>query len=137
MLLRALSTVLFVSLVSAVTPASAESYPNKPIRFIVPFSAGGLPDTVARIVGQRLGETIGQPVVVENRAGGGGAIAATTLQSAPSDGYTFIVTDGPMLATASVLFTNPPFNASKDFTPVSVIGTAPLYLAVNPKVKAN
>lgn len=107
------------------------------MRLIVPYSPGGLPDTVARIVGQRLTDTLGQSFVVENKPGAGGAVAANTLAQAPADGYTFIVTDGPMLAIPPFVTTKPPFNAQKDFVPVSLIGTAPLYLAVNANVKAS
>lgn len=116
--------------------AHAQGYPSQPVRLIVPYAAGGLPDTVARIVGQKLTETLKQPFLVENKAGGGGAIAAISLAQAPADGYTFIVTDGPMLAIPPFVTAKPQFNAQKDFVPVSLIGTAPLYLAVNSKVKA-
>jgi tripartite-type tricarboxylate transporter receptor subunit TctC len=121
----------------AAPQAHAQAYPSRPIKFIVPYAAGGLPDTVARIIGQRLTDTLGQSVVVDNRTGGSGAVAAAALAQAPADGYTFIVTDGPMLATAAVLSAKPPFDAARDFVPVSLVGTAPLYLAVNARVKAN
>jgi tripartite-type tricarboxylate transporter receptor subunit TctC len=124
-------------LAGATSPAQAQGYPAKPIKFIVPYAAGGLPDTVARIVGQRLTESLGQSVVVENRTGAGGAVAATALAQAPADGYTFMVTDGPMLAIAPLISAKPAFDGAKDFVPVSVVGIAPLYLAVNAKVKAN
>ena len=85
--------------------ARAQStYPNQTIRFIVPYAAGGLPDTVARIVGQHLQERIGQSVVVENRAGGGAAAAVSALMGAPADGYTFLVTDGGIVSTNPALF---------------------------------
>jgi tripartite-type tricarboxylate transporter receptor subunit TctC len=132
-----LAAFLLVELVAVPRAAQAQAYPSRPIRFIVPYAAGGLPDTVARMVGQRLGEAMGQSVVVDNRTGGSGAVAAQALAQAPADGYTFIVTDGPMLATAAVLSARPPFDPARDFVPVSVIGKAPLYLAVNAKVKAN
>lgn len=122
---------------SSLQLAQAAGYPAQPVRLIVPYSPGGLPDTVARIVGQRLTDTLGQSFVVENKPGAGGAVAANTLAQAPADGYTFIVTDGPMLAIPPFVTTKPPFNAQKDFVPVSLIGTAPLYLAVNANVKAS
>ena len=117
--------------------ARADSYPSQPVRLIVPYAAGGLPDTVARIVGQRLTQTMGQSFVVDNKSGAGGAVAAGALAQAPADGYTFMVTDGPMLAIPPYTTVKPAFNAAKDFVPVSLIGTAPLYLAVNATVKAN
>lgn len=122
---------------SSLQLAQAAGYPTQPVRLIVPYSPGGLPDTVARIVGQRLTESLGQSFVVENKPGAGGAVAANTLAQAPADGYSFIVTDGPMLAIPPFVTTKPAFNAQKDFVPVSLIGTAPLYLAVNANVKAN
>lgn len=132
-----LGVALTLALAAMANVAHAQAYPSKPIKFIVPYSAGGLPDTVARIVGQKLSNTMGQSVVVDNKAGGSGAVAANALAQTPADGYTFIVTDGPMLATAGVLQKKPPFDAAKDFIPVSLVGIAPLYLAVNPKIKAN
>ncbi|MDM0066901.1 tripartite tricarboxylate transporter substrate-binding protein [Variovorax sp. J31P207] len=132
-----LAAAAAVACASSLQLALAAGYPSQPVRLIVPYSPGGLPDTVARIVGQRLTESLGQSFVVENKPGAGGAVAANTLAQAPADGYTFIVTDGPMLAIPPFVTTKPPFNAQKDFVPVSLIGTAPLYLAVNANVKAN
>lgn len=117
--------------------AQAETYPAKPVRLIVPYVAGGLPDTVARIIGQRLTNSLGQSFVVDNKPGAGGAVAAAALAQAPADGYTFIVTDGPMLAIPPFTTAKPAFDAQKDFVPVSLIGIAPLYLAVNAKLQAN
>lgn len=113
------------------------AYPSQPVKLIVPYVPGGLPDTVSRIVAKRLTQDLGQAFVVENKPGGAGAIAAGALAQAPADGYTFMVTDGAMLAMPPFVTTKPAFNAQKDFVPVSVIGVAPLYLAVNSKVKAN
>jgi tripartite-type tricarboxylate transporter receptor subunit TctC len=123
--------------VSTVQTAQAQSYPSQPVRLIVPYVPGGLPDTVARIVGQRLTRTLGQAFVVDNKTGAGGSVAAAALAQAPADGYTLMVTDGPMLAIPPFVTTRPTFNAQKDFVPVSLIGVAPLYLAVNAKVPAN
>lgn len=132
-----LSVALAVAGLGALPSAMAQSYPSQPVRLVVPYAAGGLPDTVARIIGQRLTETLGQSFVVDNKAGAGGAVAAATLANAPADGYTFIVTDGPMLAIPPFVTAKPAFNAQKDFVPVSLVGVAPLYLAVNSNVKAN
>lgn len=115
----------------------AATYPSQPVRLIVPYAPGGLPDTVARILGQRLSEKLGQAFVVENKTGAGGAVAAGALGQADADGYTFMVTDGPLLAIPPFVTAKPAFNAQRDFVPVSLIGTAPLYLAVNANVKAN
>jgi tripartite-type tricarboxylate transporter receptor subunit TctC len=132
-----LSAAIAAAGLVALPQALAQNYPSQSVRLVVPYAAGGLPDTVARIVGQRLTTVLGQSFVVDNKAGAGGAVAANTLAQAPADGYTFIVTDGPMLAIPPFVTTKPAFNAQKDFVPVSLIGVAPLYLAVHASVKAN
>ena len=113
---------------------SQASWPDKTVRFIVPYAPGGLPDTVARIVAQALQERLGQSVVVDNRPGGNGSIAATALATSKADGYTFMVTDGSVVSINPHLYTKLTYNPSKDFLPVSYLARAPLFLAVNPKV---
>ena len=104
-------------------PVSAQApYPSQGIRFIVPYAPGGLPDTVARIVGQRLQERVGQNVVVENRPGGGAAAAVSALMSAPADGYTFLVSDGSLLSTNPALIKQLTY-AVKDIAPVALLGS--------------
>jgi tripartite-type tricarboxylate transporter receptor subunit TctC len=125
-----------VACLFAPSNVAAQSFPSKPIKLIVPYAPGGLPDTVARLLGSRLQPVLGQPVVVENRSGASGSIAVSTVLQAPADGYTLLVTDGPLMAIAPfVVKLN--YDATKDFTPVSLVGTAPLFLAVNKNVKAN
>jgi len=118
-------------------PAAAQSFPSQPIKLVVPYAPGGLPDTVARLLAQRLQGPLGQPVVVENKAGGGGAVAAAALAQAPADGHTLLITDGPMLAIAPLLAKRVTYDATRDFVPVSLVGTAPLFMAVNASVRAN
>lgn len=113
------------------------AYPSKPIKFVVPYSPGGLPDTVARIFAQRLGEKLGQSVVVDNRPGANGVVAAQALATAPKDGYTFLVTDGSMFSINPAIYKNLGYDYKRDFVPVSLAARAPLYLAVNPKVPVN
>jgi len=108
-------------------------YPSKSVRFIVPYAPGGLPDTIARIVGQRLQERIGQPVVIDNRPGSNGSVAAGVIATAKPDGYTFMVTDGSMLSINPLLYTKLAYKP-KDFIPVALLARAPLFLAVHPKV---
>lgn len=117
--------------------AWAETYPSRPIKLVVPYSPGGLPDTVARLLSPRLQEGLDQPVMAENKAGGSGAVAAAVIAQSPADGYTFLITDGPMLAITPLIAQKPGFDPTKDFRPVSLVGTAPLFLAVNSSVKAN
>lgn len=122
---------------SSVSSTMAQSYPSRPIKFIVPYSPGGLPDTVARILSLRLPEGLGQPVVVDNKPGANGGVAAVTLAQAPADGYTFLVTDGSMLTVNPLINKKMSYDPAKDFVPVSLVASSPLFLVVNSGVKAN
>lgn len=119
-------------------PAVAQgAYPSKTIRFIVPYAPGGLPDTVARLVAQRLQDRLGQSVVVDNRPGGNGGVAAGVLATSPPDGYQFLVTDGSMFSINPLIYSKLTYDPVKDFVPVALIARAPLFLAVNQKVPPN
>lgn len=132
------ATSLAAGLLAMPLPALAQGvYPNKPIKFVVPYSPGGLPDTVARIFAQRLGEKLGQSVVVDNKPGANGVVAAQTLASSPKDGYTFLVTDGSMFSINPAIYKSLGYDYKRDFMPVSLAARAPLYLAVHPSVPAN
>jgi tripartite-type tricarboxylate transporter receptor subunit TctC len=111
-------------------PSPAQT-PGQGIRFIVPYAAGGAPDATARIVSQRLQERLGQPVVVENRPGGNGSVAAATIMAAPPDGSTLMMTDSWMLAVNPLMFKQLAYSPQKDFTPVAMLTISPLFLAVN------
>jgi len=113
------------------------AFPNKTVTLIVPYAAGGLPDTVARVVGQRLSDKWGQPVVIENKPGGNGVVAAQALASKPADGYTMLVTDMSMFSINPFVYKSLPYDPQKDFTFVSLTARAPLFLAVHPSVPAN
>lgn len=123
-----------VSLLAA--PAASAAYPEKPIRLIVGFSAGGTTDVVARVLGKEVGEALGQPVVVENRPGAGSNIAAEAVARAEPDGYTLL-----MVAVTSAinhtLYKNLSFNLVDDFTPIALAVQVPNVLVVHPDVKAN
>lgn len=129
------ATALACGSIFALMPLSASAqenvadYPSRSIRFIVPYAPGGLPDTVARIVGQQLTERTGRSVVVENKPGANGVIAAQTLLSSPSDGYTFLVTDGSMMSINPYLYKDLAYDHKRDFIPVSLVATSPLFLA--------
>lgn len=129
-------TILIALCVLAIAPSSkAQSpYPSQPIRLLVPYAAGGLPDTIARIVAQGLMERLKQQVIVENRPGGNGSIAAAALASLPADGYSFIVTDGSMLSVTPLLYKSVTYDAKRDFVPVALLGRAPLFLASHPSL---
>jgi tripartite-type tricarboxylate transporter receptor subunit TctC len=134
---RGVLAATFAVGVSALCVCSAQAqapYPSKPVRLIVPYSPGGLPDTIARVVGQALQERIGQPVVVENRPGSNGNVAASVIASSPPDGYTFMVTDGSMFSINPLLYRDLTYDRDKDFAPVASLARAPLFLAVHPRV---
>ena len=100
--------------------AVAQGYPNRPIRVLVPFAAGGAVDTLARLVGQKLSESFGQPVIIENRPGAGGNLASDVLAKAPPDGYTVLQTVNGLSISPS-LYKTLPFNVEKDFIAVTQI----------------
>jgi tripartite-type tricarboxylate transporter receptor subunit TctC len=110
--------------------ASAQGYPNRPVRFIVPFPAGGVADGVARVFGQKLGELLGQQVVIENRPGASGTIGVGEAVRAPADGYTLLLTTGDFITTPS-LMPAMNFDPGKDLVPITMVATAPLLLVAN------
>lgn len=127
---------LFAAASVLAAPLTFAAYPEKPIRLVVGFSAGGTTDVVARVIGKEIGEAMGQPVVVENRPGGGSNIAAEMVARAAPDGYTLL-----MVAVTSAinhtLYKNLSFDLVKDFDPVALAVRVPNVLVVNPEVKAN
>ena len=116
--------------------ANAQEYPNRPLRVIVPYAAGGLPDTIARLVGQKMGETLGQQMVIENRGGAGGIVGTTDVAKAAPDGYTLLVADVGQIAINPHLFSKLPYEPLKDLASVSLIGTSALYLVAHSSVPA-
>jgi tripartite-type tricarboxylate transporter receptor subunit TctC len=109
------------------------AYPSQTIKFVVPYPPGGLPDTVARVVGKRLQERLGQTLVIENRAGSAGAVGANALAASAADGYTLLVSDGAILSVNPQIYSKLPYDP-KDIAPVAYLAVAPLFLAVHPKV---
>lgn len=119
-------------------PANAQGkYPNKPVRVVVPYAAGGFPDTVARIIGQKLSERWGQQVLIDNRPGGNGVVSAQYVMSSAPDGYTVLVTDNSMIAINPALYPKLPYDPKKDFIAVSMMARAPLYMVITPSIPAN
>ncbi len=117
--------------------ACAQPFPSKTVTLVVPYAPGGLPDTVARVVGQKLSDKWGQAVVVENKPGGNGVVAAQYLSTKPADGYTLLVTDATMFTVNPFIYPNLPYDPVKDFTPISFTARAPLFLAVPPSTPAS
>jgi len=116
--------------------AAAQPYPARPVRIVVPFAAGSATDTVARVMGQNLSEVLGQPFVIDNRAGANGAIGAELAAKATPDGYTlFMSTNTPSAANPS-LMKHINYDPVKDFAPITRIGTIPFVLVVHPSVPA-
>ena len=111
--------------------ASAQSYPTKPIRFIVGFAPGGVTDIVARALSQKLYERFGQQVVVDNRAGGSGMIAAVTTAKSPPDGYTLLMSSISTMATNVSIVPNLPYDPLKDFAPVTLALVTPYMATVS------
>ena len=118
------------------TAALAQTYPSKPIRIVVPFPASGTSDVLARLIGQKMSEKLGQPVVVENKAGNAGNIGADLVAKSPADGYTFVLMDVGNLTISPALY-KLPFDVQKDFVPVAMVGYSPHLLVVSTKVPAN
>jgi tripartite-type tricarboxylate transporter receptor subunit TctC len=119
------------------SPAFAQSdYPNRPIKLIIGFAPGGSTDIVGRIVAQRLGQRLGQTVVVENRAGAGGTIGADATAKSPGDGYTLTLGTTSTHAIAAGAYSKLPYNPVSDFTPISLVAITPYLLVVNPQVPA-
>jgi tripartite-type tricarboxylate transporter receptor subunit TctC len=134
---RTLSCILAcvcVALLSA--PANAQGYPSRPVKMIVGFSPGGGTDILARIVGQKLSEAWGQPVVIENRPGASATIGADLVAKAAPDGYTLSMGQLTPNAIAPALMPRLPYNAARDFVPIILVGTSPNILVVNPSVAA-
>ena len=121
----------------ACAQAPAQSYPSRPVRIVVPYSAGGGTDIVARAVGQKLSDKWGQPVVVDNRVGANGMIGAEAVAKAQADGgHTLLMSTPAEVSTNPHLYANIPYNAERDFAPVTLIAITPLVVAVYPGVPA-
>ncbi|HEV3008422.1 MAG TPA: tripartite tricarboxylate transporter substrate binding protein [Burkholderiales bacterium] len=126
-----------VALLLALGSASAGAFPDKPVRFVIGFTPGGPSDILARAVGQKLAERWGQQVVIENRPGAGGNLAAEAVAKSPADGYTWLLGNNSILATNQSLYRKLPYDPVKDFAPVALVAVQPNILVVHPEVKAN
>ena len=137
MLLRRLGSALVATLLTVIgCVATAQPYPSKPIRLIVPDATGGSPDQLGRLLAQKMSESMGQQVIVDNRAGAAGVLAAEIAAKAPADGYTLLMTTTSIYAIIPNLRKNLSYDPARDFVPVSRIATASNVLVVNTSLAA-
>ena len=130
----ALSAVLFWPQFGVQPGAQAQAYPSKPIRFVIPFGAGSATDALARIAGQELEQTLGQPIIIVPKPGADGALAASEVKHAAPDGYTFLFGTNSPLAVVPNMQKSPPYNVLTDFTPVTYLGDNTFFMVVHPSL---
>ncbi|MGE4370868.1 MAG: Bug family tripartite tricarboxylate transporter substrate binding protein, partial [Burkholderiaceae bacterium] len=118
------------------TATLATAYPDKPVRMIVPFPPGGSTDIMARVLSNTLQQQMGQPFVVQNRAGAGGVIGTDAAAKSDPDGYTILLSSSAPLAVGLDLYKNIPYNVLQDLVPVSMVGEVPMVLVTNPNFEA-
>ncbi|MBB3179220.1 tripartite tricarboxylate transporter substrate binding protein [Variovorax sp. Sphag1AA] len=118
---------------AATTSGFAQTYPSKPVKVVIPFPPGGTLDFVGRLLAQKLADQLGQPFVVENRAGGNGVIGGDVVAKAPADGYTLLF-NASTFTTAPMTMKSVPYNVNRDFAPVALVAKAPLSVAINKKL---
>ncbi len=129
------ATVAMLGATTLARPALA-AYPDRPIRVVVPFTAGGNTDILARILAARMAERIGRPMVIENRAGAGGSVGAEAVARATPDGYTLLFGAGGPLTANPVLQANIPYDVERDFRPIGLVGILPMICQVGPRIPA-
>ena len=127
------SFTVLTQTIHAQTPAAKDVYPSKPIKFIVTYPPGGGNDIIARLLAQKMTESMGQPVQVDNRAGAGGTIGTAAAAKSPPDGYTIVLVSPPFVMAPS-LYAKLPYDTAKDLIPVTVVGATPNVLVVHPSV---
>lgn len=129
-------SVLFILALAVAAPSLSQQYPVRPVRFVVPFAAGGSVDTLARTIGPRLAEALGQQIVVDNRPGGNGDIGMLIVAKSAPDGYTIVLGYIANLAIAPSLYAKMPYDPIGDYAPVTQIATSPNVLTAHPSVPA-
>jgi tripartite-type tricarboxylate transporter receptor subunit TctC len=135
--LAVLRTFALMSLLALSCGTAAQPYPSKPVRFIVPWAPGGSTDVLARIIAQKLNESWGQPILVENRPGASGNLGSDVVAKAAPDGYTILVGSMSTHAMNGVLYTKMPFRPVEDFAPVAILAYVTNVLVAHPSLKAN
>jgi tripartite-type tricarboxylate transporter receptor subunit TctC len=137
MRIKTLLAACLVGIVGIAAPAAAQNYPTRAIKFIVPFQAGSATDALARILGEHVSKSLGQPVIVENMAGASGVLAAQNVARAAPDGYTVLISTNTTHGANQSLLKNVPYDAVEGFEHVTKLGTITLALIANPSVPAN
>ncbi len=137
--LKAGCAAMILAAIAGSSPVFAQGFPSKPIRIVVPFPAGGTTDVVARLVAQRMTETMGQPVLVENRGGAGGSLGADVVAKAPPDGYTILMHNitFPLASVSLQMAGRAPYDIDNDFAGIGVSVNVPFIFTAHPKVPAN
>jgi tripartite-type tricarboxylate transporter receptor subunit TctC len=134
---RAIMLGAAATLIAVAAPLHAAGYPDHPVTLVVAFPPGGPSDVLARIVGKKMEEILGQPFVIENKPGAGGNVAGEYVAHATNDGYTLLMGNNSILATNASLYKHMAFDPEKDFTPITLVGTQANILVVNPEVPAH
>ncbi len=129
--MKAMKKILAALLLAVPLAAQSQSYPNRPIRWVVPYTGGGITDVVTRVVTQKIGASLGQPIVVDNRPGANSIVGADLVAKAPPDGYSMLTVIAAHAANATLYAGKLPFDPVKSFIPVSLAGVAPLILTAN------
>ncbi len=134
---RSFAVLLLAGLAVTALPAAAQQYPARPIKILIPIPPGGAPDIAARILGEKLNESLGQPIVVENRAGSNGVIAVEMLAKSPADGYTLALIADSQVVINPHLYPAVSVDPMKDLVPVATVAANEFVLSVNPKIPVN
>lgn len=134
--MRILAAILAIAALGLSAPADADDYPSRPITLVAPFAAGGPTDVLARVLGDHMSRTLGQPIIVENQTGGGGSVGSARVARSDPDGYTLVMGNLGSHAAAVAIYDNLPYDPLKDFEPVMLVGTTPMIVVVGKDVPA-
>src|SRR3984957_16431905 len=129
--------MVLIGLAATAIPACAETYPSRPIRLVVPFAPGGPADFLARLIGQKMGDDLGQQIIIDNRPGANTIIGAQLVAKADPDGYTLLMAIDGTLVMNPFLYSKLSYDAVKDFAPIALVASVPSALVANLKVPAN
>ena len=130
---RRTAAAMLIGAQALILSAFAQDYPTRPVRIIVGYAPGGSPDLIARTIGKKLSDLMGQPFLVENRAGAGGTTATAQVAKAPPDGYTLLLGETGQLAVSPFIYKNLPYDTVRDFAPIGLVASTPLVLVTTPQ----